>query len=107
MTNTSTNIPPGSLVGWNFPGCGTATSTAASPTNICYATAGSYWITLGYSDMSLNFIDSAGVAVTVNVCAGPQPSAQFSASSTNLCVGDCINFTDASTSSAAGGITTF
>jgi gliding motility-associated-like protein len=35
------------------------------------------------------------------------PTADFSASLTTICEGDCIDFTDLSTSTATGGITTF
>lgn len=43
--------------------------------------------------------------ININSCTAPLPIANFSASQTSICVGDCISFTDLSTSSAAGGIT--
>ncbi|MCB0380341.1 MAG: gliding motility-associated C-terminal domain-containing protein, partial [Flavobacteriales bacterium] len=43
--------------------------------------------------------------VTINSCTAPLPVANFSASQTNICIGDCISFTDLSNSSATGGIT--
>lgn len=43
--------------------------------------------------------------VNINSCTTPQPVANFSTSQINICVGDCISFTDLSTSSAVGGIT--
>ena len=107
LTNTSTNIPPGSLVGWNFPGSSTPNSTQTSPTNICYPASGSYWVTLVYSDATFALVDSTGMAIDVTVCNVDPPIADFSASLTNICEGDCIDFTDLSTSTATGGITTW
>ena len=49
--------------------------------------------------------DTSTVSININNCTLPQPIANFSASQTNICEGDCINFTDLSTSSATGGIT--
>lgn len=45
--------------------------------------------------------------LNINNCSNPLPVANFSATSTSICVGACINFTDMSTSSAVGGITTW
>lgn len=45
--------------------------------------------------------------LNINSCSSPLPVANFSASPTSICVGDCINFTDMSTSSTVGGITTW
>jgi len=49
--------------------------------------------------------DTSTVSININNCTLPQPIANFSASQTNICEGNCINFTDLSTSSATGGIT--
>jgi gliding motility-associated-like protein len=45
--------------------------------------------------------------LNINNCTNPLPVANFSASPTSICVGACVNFTDMSTSSTAGGITTW
>jgi len=49
--------------------------------------------------------DTATLNITINNCSLPQPIADFTASLTNICEGDCINFTDLSTSTVSGGIT--
>ena len=49
--------------------------------------------------------DTSTVSININNCTLPQPIANFSASQTNICEGNCINFIDLSTSSATGGIT--
>lgn len=105
FTNTSSNIPAGALLAWNFPGATPANSTTNSPTNICYATAGSYWVTLVYTDATFNLIDSTGMVITVTTCAVDPPVANFNATATSICEGDCIDFNDLSTSTAVGGIT--
>jgi len=51
--------------------------------------------------------DTVTTNVTINNCTLPQPIANFAASLTNICTGDCISFTDLSTSSASGGITSW
>jgi gliding motility-associated-like protein len=107
FTNNSTNIPTGSILGWNFPGATPINSTANDPTNVCYATAGTYWVTLIYSDAMLNLIDSTGTAITVTTCTVDPPIADFIASSVTICEGDCINFNDLSTSTAVGGVTSW
>ena len=49
--------------------------------------------------------DTAQVTVTVNTCAGPIPV--INASSTSICDGDCITFTDASTNGPTSWSWTF
>ncbi len=70
--------------------------------NIAVSGAGSYTVTYATSGACP---DTVTTNVIINNCTLPQPVASFSASLTNICTGDCISFTDLSTSSASGGIT--
>jgi gliding motility-associated-like protein len=103
FTDNSTNMPPGALLGWNFPGATPANSTAANPTNICYNTAGSYWATIIYTDAMFNVIDSTGLAITVTNCT--PPVAGFTMSAGPYCTGDCVTFTSTSTYSPGATFT--
>ncbi len=77
---------------WSFPGGVPSTSTQTNPV-ICYNTPGTYDVTLIASNSfgSDTLIKSNLIAIT------PTPVPDFSSSSQNLCVGDCINYTDLST----------
>lgn len=86
---------------WTFNGASTGTSTDQNPTNICYPTAGSYDIVLEVTDA--DGTDQVTQTINVTTCGGG-PTASFTPSSTNLCEGDCINFTDNST---GNGITSW
>ncbi len=94
FTDLSTNAP--TQWAWNFTGGTPATSVLQNPTNVIYATAGTYQVQL----IATNAFGSDTMVkvayITVNSCAIP-PVADFSASDTTLCVGDSINFTDLST----------
>lgn len=81
---------------WEFEGAETATSADQNPADICYQTAGSYSVTLTVSNA--DDTDELVVAdfIVVEVCGSP-PTAAFSASETEICVGDCVDFTDDST----------
>lgn len=91
FTNTSTGAPFTSVL-WDFGGGTTPnTSSTNSPTNICFNTAGSYTI-------SLTVTNASGTnATTQTLTVLPQPVASFTASQTNICVNDCIDFTNSST----------
>ncbi|MCX6276290.1 MAG: PKD domain-containing protein [Bacteroidetes bacterium] len=96
FTDLSTNAPTGWQ--WSFPGGTPATSTDQNPTGIVYSAAGIYDVTLYASNsFGTDTFLHAGY-ITVNVCGGG-PVANFSASSTNLCTGDLIDYTDLSTNS--------
>jgi gliding motility-associated-like protein len=75
---------------WEFDG--TNTSTAKSPQNVLFATAGTYVITLTATNG--NGSDDTTMTLEVLNCVPPIPA--ISANSTNLCVGQCVNFTDQS-----------
>lgn len=91
FTNTSTGAPFTS-VSWNFGGGAVPnTSSVNSPSNICFNTAGTYTITLTVTNAN------GTNSITQNLIVLPQPVASFTASQTNICVNDCINFTNTST----------
>lgn len=79
---------------WTFNGASTATSTDQNPTNICYATAGTYDVTLEVTDA--DGTDQVTQSITVTSC-GTAPTAAFTADTSVICAGDCISFTDEST----------
>ncbi|PKP48924.1 MAG: hypothetical protein CVT95_03860, partial [Bacteroidetes bacterium HGW-Bacteroidetes-12] len=79
---------------------GTITTTTGE-INIAASGAGSYTVTYTTNGACPN---STTFNLIINNCTLPLPIANFTATQTNICEGDCINFTDLSTSSA-GGIT--
>ena len=90
---------------WSFPGSTTATSTDQNPTNICYPTAGTYDVTLTVTDA--NGTDDSTIVSYVTVTNCTTPIANFSISDTEICQGDCIDFTDLSTGGATSWEWTF
>jgi gliding motility-associated-like protein len=95
FTNTSTGSPF-TATNWTFTGASTASSTSNNPTNICYPTAGTYTVSLSVTNANGSDTETQTNFITVNTCTSP-PSASFTASSTSICEGDCINFTNTST----------
>lgn len=71
--------------------------------NITSSGAGSFIVTYTTNGSCPN---SQTFNLTINSCTSPLPVANFAASQTNICIGDCISFTDMS-SSSAGGITSW
>ncbi len=98
FTDLSTNTPTSWK--WYFPGGTPATSNVQNPTNICYNTAGTYQVSL--VAINANGQDSIAKTAFINVVACPTPVADFSASDSTLCTGQCISFTDLSTNSPTG-----
>lgn len=79
---------------WDFDGGGTPnTSTDQNPNNICFNSEGVYEVELTITDD--NGTDTETLTITVNDCSVPNSS--FTASETDICEGDCIDFTDNST----------
>ncbi len=89
FTDNSTGTP--TSWAWDF-GNG-MTSILQNPTNICYATAGTYSVMLTVTNASGSNATSQNI--TVNVCS--VPVAAFTPSQTTICENDCINFVDNST----------
>lgn len=90
---------------WEFEGATNTTSDEQNPT-ACYDTPGLYNVTLTVGNLagtdelvSNNFIE-------VIDCSDP-PVADFSVSTTDLCVGDCISFTDESAGTGNSWLWTF
>ncbi|MFT7612995.1 MAG: gliding motility-associated-like protein [Parvicellaceae bacterium] len=86
---------------WNF-GNG-QTSTLPNPTNICYNTSGLFTVTLAVTDAN-GFDNQIDIDfILVSDCTGP--ATVFAVDNNNICADSCINFTDASTTIAVGGVT--
>lgn len=81
---------------WYFPGANQATSNVQNPTGICYPTAGLYMVSLVITDD--NGSDSTSITNYIEVTTCAPPIADFTFTDT-ICVGDCIDFTDLSSSS--------
>lgn len=86
--STGTNL---SAWSWTFNGGTPNNSSDQNPTNVCFSTAGTYDITLSVTDD--NGTDDITQQINVSTC-GSGPTANFTASSTNICEGDCIDFSD-------------
>jgi PKD repeat protein len=94
FTDLSSNSP--TSWNWQFTGGSPATSTLQNPSNITYNTPGCYQVVLTASNAGGSDSETQTCYINVsNPSAGPL--ANFSTSSTSLCVGSCISFTDAST----------
>ncbi|TVR38676.1 MAG: PKD domain-containing protein [Cryomorphaceae bacterium] len=80
---------------WSFPGADTPSSTDANPTEICYQSAGQYEVTLEASDGVETDILTQPAFITVEECLPePAPPVQIGSSTTLICLGDCVSFTD-------------
>ena len=77
---------------WTFNGAATGTSNNQNPSNICYNTQGTFDVTLQVTNA--NGSDQITLQVNVQNCSGP--TVDFSASSLDICAGDCIALTDLS-----------
>lgn len=80
---------------WTFNGADITTSNDQNPTDICYASAGSYDVTLFVSNAAGDDQITLENYITVEVCGSP-PLADFMTNLQNICVGDCIDFSDES-----------
>jgi PKD repeat protein len=77
---------------WSFPGGNPSTSTQQSPV-VCYNTPGTFDVTQIVSNsFGTDTLVKSGL---VTITATPIPD--FNSSNQNLCVGDCIDYTDMST----------
>ena len=84
---------------WSFPGGNPSSSTQQNPTNICYSATGNYNVTLTVT--SSNGSDTQTQTNFINVTTCAAPIADFSASDTTLCAGQCINYFDNSISAVS------
>ncbi|MDT8412833.1 MAG: PKD domain-containing protein [Vicingaceae bacterium] len=80
---------------WTFPSGTPPTANTPGPHTVFFNAAGTYNINLQVTDA--NGTHDTTIAITVNNCNLPQAS--FTASSTTICMGDSIVFTDNSTGS--------
>ena len=92
FNDLSTNSP--TSWEWSFPGASPASSTSQNPTSICYNTAGSYDVIL--IAFNANGSDTLEKTQYISAVTCLLPSCNFSYSDSNLCEGDCIDFTDLS-----------
>jgi gliding motility-associated-like protein len=107
FTSTSTSTAAGGITAysWSFTGGIPTASNLQNPTNICYATAGTYAVSLTVTDANGNDTETIAGYITVSTCN--PPIASFSTPLTTICTADCINFTSTSTSTATGGISSY
>ena len=99
---------------WTFQGGNPATSTSQNP-SVVYSTAGTYNVTLTVSDGTSEDTETKNAYITVSengdIPTPPDPDgeleASFIASSYNIVIGDCINFTDMSSGSPTSWTWTF
>lgn len=96
FTNTSTGGPFTSA-SWTFVGGTPSSSTSTGMATTTYSAPGTYTVQFVVNTASAT--DTVTGTVTVVSCASP-PVASFTISATPICEGDCISFTNTSTSSA-------
>ncbi|PCH90934.1 MAG: hypothetical protein COB85_09790, partial [Bacteroidetes bacterium] len=94
FTDMSTNMP--TTWAWTFTGGTPSTGTTQNPT-VCYNTPGTYDVRLIATNGGGPDTILLTAFITASVC--PPPIAAFAASSTMICVGDAVTFTDQSTQS--------
>jgi len=97
FTDLSTSSATGGITAWSwtFTGGTPATSSQQNPTNICYLSAGTYTVSLTVTDA--NGSDDSTIISYITVTNCTTPTAGFSISDDEICIGNCINFTDMST----------
>lgn len=98
---------------WTFQGGNPSTSTSQNP-SVVYSTAGTYNVSLTISDGTNNDTETKNAYITVNENGEINPpdpngdlAAAFVASSYNIVIGECINFTDLSSGSPTSWTWTF
>jgi len=72
---------------WSFPGSSSPTSNLQNPTNICYANAGTYPVTLIVTNLT------SADTITHNILVSPLPVISAIAVSDTVCNGSCTNIT--------------
>ena len=82
---------------WSFPGGNPSTFTGQNPPAILYNTAGTYNVSLTVSNGSGSDIQTNSAYIVVTPPVAPPPVADFSATPTNIGIGQSVQFTDLST----------
>lgn len=100
-TSTPGDVPIDSIV-WTFPGGNPATSNLNNPT-VVYNSAGVYNVLATLYDANGTY--DTIMNAYINVISCPVPEADFQATATELCPGDCIGFIDNSTNMNGAGST--
>ena len=91
---------PGSTYTWAISGGGGSIASGQGTENIMIDWGGSGTYTVSVSETSnCGTVVHIDLVVTVSVCGGSPPIANFTVSDTVICEGDCIDFFDASTNS--------
>lgn len=78
---------------WTFEGATPSTSTDRNPTNICFATAGTYQVKLVVSNEYGS--DSATSTIRIKLCQKPEITLR----DTTICISECLTFRDTSQTS--------
>ena len=86
ITAWNWTLPGGQAVGETEPGV----STQQNP-EVCYDVPGSYWAVLSATDSQGPSARPDSILITVDPCTGPIV-ANFAASDTVICAGDCVDF---------------
>lgn len=81
---------------WTFEGGSPSSSTSHQPGNICFDSEGNFEVSVSVSGDGMCGYSEVQEGITIIDCGDP-PVAAFSASTTTVCVGECIDFTDEST----------
>ena len=87
---------------WSFPGGTPSTSTSANPV-VCYNTPGTFDVT----QIVTNSFGTDTLFKPALITITPTPVPDFSSTNQNLCVGDCIDYTDLSSGTVQTYIWTF
>ncbi|HLU85880.1 MAG TPA: PKD domain-containing protein, partial [Vicingaceae bacterium] len=97
FTDLSTSATSAGVTAWNwtFNGATPSNSTQQNPTNVCYPSAGTYTVSLTVTDANGSDDTTMTAYITVTNCS--TPTAAFNVSDDEICVGECIDFTDIST----------
>ncbi len=97
----STSSATGGITAWSwtFNGGTPSTSNQQNPTNVCFAAAGTYTISLTVTDANGSDDSTMTAYITVTNCT--TPTAGFSISDNEICAGECIDFTDMSTAATS------
>lgn len=94
FTNNSTGASIDSYT-WSFPGGIPASFNGPNPPPVCFAAQGTYNVALTVTDCA-GLSETEIIQIVVSDCSGP-PTADFNVPAL-ICSGECLNFTDLSSS---------